>query len=122
MSDPSGNAIGVQANAAIIRIPASLNGKNLSGATAALSAVSSSGIPTINLKRSRRTNATTRSEVAMLTTKLTIDATEFDSIDAAVAVVIDTANDDVVTGDQIHIDIDVAGTGAKGLVVELTFS
>ena len=57
----------------------------------------------------------------MLSTKLTIDASEFDSIDAAAAAVIDTANDDVNTGDHIYIDIDVAGTGAKGLFVVLTF-
>ena len=57
----------------------------------------------------------------MLSTKLTIDASEFDSEDAAAAAVIDTANDDVNTGDHIYIDIDVAGTGAKGLSVVLVF-
>jgi hypothetical protein len=57
----------------------------------------------------------------MLSTKLTIDASEFDSSNATNAAVIDASNDDVQTGDQINVDIDVAGTGAKGLVVTLTF-
>jgi hypothetical protein len=57
----------------------------------------------------------------MLSTALTIDVSEFDSIDAATAAVINASNDDVVTGDQIHIDIDGAGTGAKGLCVGLIF-
>jgi len=35
--------------------------------------------------------------------------------------VINTSNDNVNTGDQIRIDIDTAGTGAKGLIVEMTF-
>lgn len=49
----------------------------------------------------------------MLSTALTIDATEFDSEDAAAQPAINTSNDDVVTGDHIYIDIDVAGTGTK---------
>ena len=57
----------------------------------------------------------------MLTTKITIDASEFTSYTAATAPVIDTGNDDVATGDLIAIDVDVAGTGAKGLGVILTF-
>jgi hypothetical protein len=35
--------------------------------------------------------------------------------------VINTANDGVATGDRIMVDVDVAGTGTKGLVVTLTF-
>ncbi len=58
----------------------------------------------------------------MLTTKLTIDSGETDTSTAATAAVIDTANDDVATGDQIRIDVDaVSTTAAKGLIVELTF-
>jgi hypothetical protein len=58
----------------------------------------------------------------MLTTKITIDASEFTSYTAATAPVIDSANKDVATGDLIAIDVDVAGTGAKGLGVILTFT
>ncbi len=58
----------------------------------------------------------------MLTTKCTVDSTETDSSTAAAAPVIDSANDDVATADQIRIDVDaVSTTAAKGLYVELTF-
>ena len=58
----------------------------------------------------------------MLTTKLTIDASETTSYTAATAAVIDTAHDDVATGDLIAVDVDVAGTRRKGLGVVFTFS
>jgi hypothetical protein len=58
----------------------------------------------------------------MLTTKISIDASEFTSYTAAAAPVIDTGNDDVATGDLLAVDVDVAGTGAKGLGVLLTFT
>jgi hypothetical protein len=39
---------------------------------------------------------------------------------AAAAPVINTSNDDVLTGDFLRVDIDGAGTGAKGLIVMVT--
>lgn len=121
VSDPNGSAITTGDGKACFRVPSVMNGWNLVAVSGALSTVSSSGLPTFQVRRSRRTNATTRANADMLTTKLSIDASEFDSVDATTAAVIDTANDDVNTGDMIYIDIDVAGTGAKGLVAELTF-
>ncbi len=121
VSDPNGSAITTGDGKAYVRIPTLLNGHNLVSCGACLSTVSSSGVPTVQLRRMRLTNATTQSAADMLSTKLTIDASEFDSKDATNAAVIDTSNDDVQTGDQINIDIDVAGTGAKGLIVTLTF-
>jgi hypothetical protein len=59
--------------------------------------------------------------VDMLSTLITIDATEVSSYSAAASSVIDTAHDDVVAGDQLRIDVDVAGTGTKGLDVFLVF-
>jgi hypothetical protein len=35
--------------------------------------------------------------------------------------VIDATKDDVATGDLLAVDVDVAGTGAKGLGVILSF-
>jgi hypothetical protein len=58
----------------------------------------------------------------MLSTRITIDASEWDSKDAATAAVINTSNDDVSEGDLIRIDIDVTGTGSQGLFVTLGFS
>lgn len=121
VSDPQGSAITTGDGKASLRIDAALNGYNLVGVAGGLTTVSSSGIPTFQLRRSRRNTATTRTDADMLSTKLTIDASDFDSVDAATAAVIDTANDDVATGDMIYIDIDVAGTGAKGPTINLEF-
>lgn len=60
--------------------------------------------------------------VDILSTNCTIDATEFTSYSASTPAVIDTAHDDLDTGDLIRFDCDSAGTGATGcgviLVVE----
>jgi hypothetical protein len=95
-------------------IPAVLNGLNLVDADAAVSTVSSSGDPTIQVR-----NVTDACD--MLSTRITIDATEKTSWTAATAPVIDTSHDDVATGDQLAIDVDGAGTGTKGLQVILRF-
>ena len=73
---------------------------------ASLSTASSSGIPTVDINEGGTT---------ILSTKLTIDANELTSTTAATAAVVsDTALADDA---EITIDIDVAGTGAKGLKV-----
>lgn len=100
---------------AFFRVPADLNGYDLVAVAAHASTVSSSGIPTVQI-------ANVTDSVDMLSTKLTIDANEKDSSTAATPAVIDTAHDDVATADELRIDVDVAGTGCKGLIVELTFS
>ena len=98
-------------------VPASMNGMNLVRAHAALlGAQSSSGTPTVQIRRVRSSSA-----ADMLSTKITIDANESTSHTAATAPVIDTANDDASTADLIYVDVDVAGTGAKGLLVTLEF-
>jgi hypothetical protein len=116
VSDPNGSAITTGDGKAYFRIPSRMNGMDLVSCGASVSTVSSSGIPTVQLRRKR-----SGSDVDMLTTKITIDANEVDSSTAATASVINTSNDDVATGDQIYIDIDVAGTGAKGLIVTALF-
>lgn len=99
----------------IFAIPSELNGYNLTAAIAFVTTVSSSGTPTIQIR-----NVTQAAD--MLTTRITIDANEYTSSTAAAAAVIDTANDDVAAYDLIAIDVDVAGTGAKGLGLILTFT
>ena len=96
-------------------VPASLNGHNLIRANAGLLvAQSTSGTPTIQIR-----NATQAAD--MLTTRITIDINESTSYTAATPSVVDTANDDVATGDVILIDVDVAGTDAKGGIAILEF-
>lgn len=98
----------------IFAIPEDLDGTNLVTAAAYVTTVSSSGTPTVQIR-----NITQAAD--MLTTRITIDASEFTSYTAATAAVVDTANDDVATGNLIAVDVDVAGTGAKGLGVILGF-
>jgi hypothetical protein len=91
------------------------NGTNLIDADACVSTASSSGLVTVQLHRMR-------GDVDMLSTAITIDANENCSYSAATPPVINGSNDDVVTGDIIRIDIDGAGTGAKGLAVICQFA
>jgi hypothetical protein len=80
----------------------------LVGIRGSLNTVSSSGTPTFDLNEAGTT---------MLSTKLTIDANELTSTTAATAAVIsDAAFADDAEG---TIDIDTAGTGAKGAKVAL---
>lgn len=75
---------------------------------ASLSTASSSGTPTVDINESGST---------ILSTKITIDVSEKTSTTAATAPVI---SDSALADDaEITIDIDVAGTGAKGLKVYL---
>lgn len=117
VTDPNGAALTTGDGKLYYPIGPELNGYNLISPGASVSTVSSSGLPTIQLRRVRA-----GASADMLSTKITIDANEVDSATAVTPPVVDTANDDLQTGDQIHIDIDVAGTGAKGLVVRLRFS
>lgn len=98
----------------IFLVPQELNGYNLVGAAAFVTTVSSSGTPTIQIR-----NVT--DAVDMLSTRITVDANEYTSYTAAAAAVVDATYDDVATGDRLAVDVDVAGTGAKGLGIVLTF-
>jgi hypothetical protein len=57
----------------------------------------------------------------MLSTPITIDVSEFTSYTSAIPSVVNPANGNVATGNLIAIDVSVAGTGAKGLGIILTF-
>jgi hypothetical protein len=115
VTDPNGDALTTGNGKAYFRVPSTINGANLIAVAAAITTASSSGTPTIQIH-----NVTQAAD--MLSTAITIDATpDLDSKDATTPAVIDGANDDVATGDQLRIDVDVAGTGAKGLIVELQF-
>lgn len=80
----------------------------LTAVRASLTTASSSGIPTVDINE----NGTT-----ILSTKLTIDASEKTSTTAATPVVISDAS--LANDAEITFDIDVAGTGATGLKVYL---
>ena len=83
-------------------------GFTLQGVEASLNQASSSGIVTIDINKNG---------VTILSTKLTIDQGELTSITAATPAVI-TATE-FNPGDLVTIDIDTAGTAARGLIVTL---
>lgn len=98
----------------IFEVSRDMDGTNLVEIEIYVTTVSTSGLPTVQIR-----NITQAAD--MLTTKVSIDANEKNSKDAATQPVIDLNNDDVAWGNHIAIDVDVAGTGAMGLGVILTF-
>jgi hypothetical protein len=61
--------------------------------------------------------------VDVLSTNITVDSGENSTDTAAAAAVIDTANDDLATGQILRFDVDaVSTTAAKGLIVTVTVS
>lgn len=117
LSDPSGNPATTGDGKAFVRISSEINGMRLSSVAACCSTAGSSGATTIQMRRVRSGSP----DADMLSTRITIDANETDTLTAATAAVIATANDDVQTGDQIHFDIDTISTGTKGVFVSFTF-
>ena len=95
-------------------VPIELNSMNLVSVGAHVYTASSSGLPNFQVH-----NATGGAD--MLSTAITIDASENDSKDATTAAVIDTAQDDVATGDVIRFDCDAAGTGTAGMEIRMGF-
>lgn len=80
----------------------------LTDVRANLNTASTSGIVTVDINDTG---------VSILSTKLTIDVNEKTSVTAAVPPVI--SNSAIADDDELTFDIDVAGTGAKGLKVWL---
>jgi hypothetical protein len=105
--------------------PAELTGMNLVAVYASVLVASTSGTPTIQIARGRRSAVDGALSFAdMLSTRITIDADEYDSNSATAAAVINASNDDIVSStyaDVLRIDVDVAGTGTQGLEVRASF-
>lgn len=99
----------------IFAIPFDVQGMELVRVEIFVTTVSSSGIVQVQLRNITQA-------VDMLSTRVQVDAGEKNSRTAATAAVIDSNNDDVAWADEIAIDVDAAGTGAKGLGVILQFS
>lgn len=99
-------------------VPKALAGMNLVGVHARVADTAPVG-STITVQIANVTDS-----VDMLSTKISIDASEKGSDTAASAAVIDTNADDVAENDLLRIDIDQVGssTAGKGLVVRLEFA
>lgn len=98
-------AITTGANKATMSLPYAFT---VTGVYATLNTASSSGTPTVDINEAGTT---------ILSTKLTIDASEKTSATAATPAVISDAS--IAANAEIGFDIDTAGTGAKGLKVWL---
>lgn len=95
-------------------VPIELNGMDLISVGGHVYTVSSSGLPSFQIHNLTDT-------VDMLSTLLTIDENEKDSKDAVTPAVINTATDDVATGDELRFDCDIAGTSTKGMEIRMGF-
>lgn len=96
-------------------VPSQFNNHDLTSIEGGVFTASSSGAPSVQIH-----NLTDGAD--MLTTNLTVDQSETHSSTATTPAVIDTANDDVVTGDMLRVDVDAAGTGTQGLELRLGFT
>jgi len=108
---------------AFFRVPSRLDGSKLVGVSATLgNALSSSGLPSIQITRSRfETPGGSRSLTELLSTKITIDVNEWSSVSAVTPAVIDTSEDVLLTDDILYANLDLTGTGAAGMYVTFEF-
>jgi hypothetical protein len=106
-------------------IPPALNGMNLVGIRGQVYTAGTTNTINVDIARcvaAASGNICSSTVADVLSTNLTIDSAENASDTAATAAVIDTANDDVATGQVYRIDIDaVHTTPSQGLLLILTF-
>lgn len=111
----SGDTVTTGDGAAYAVIPSSLDGMNLVEVFAGVSTAGTTGTTDIQIHN-------VSGAADMLSTKITIDSGEQTNQTAATPAVIDTANDDVSSWEQIRIDVDaVSTTPPQGLIVALVF-
>lgn len=99
----------------IFEVPEDLDGASLIRVEGYVTTVSSSGGLTVQVR-----NITQAHD--MLSTGITIDVSELNSKDASSQPAVNGSNATVAWGDQIAVDVDNAGSGAKGLGVILFFT
>lgn len=93
------------------RVPAKFNGGTLVGVAACAKVGSTSGAVVLTVK-----NGST----SMLSTGITLDQNETDTLTAATPAVIDTAHDDLATGNLIELGCTSAGASVTYCAIELT--
>jgi len=94
-------------------VPQKYNGLELYRVAATVSTPSTSGLPTIVVRDMALTQDIT-------STPITLSINEYDSYDAVTQPVINPSYKVLHTGQRIAFDVDIAGTGTKGLNVLLT--
>ena len=97
-------------------VPATMAGMDVTDIVCTSYTAGTTGTMDVQLRRRR-----VATDVDVLSTVVTVDSTEPSSITAATGHTIDTANDDLLEGDLLFIDVDaVQTTPAKGLTVTVT--
>ena len=103
---------------AYFRIPAAYNGMSVVSVTASIgngvAGHSTGAAPAFMVKN-------VRSGLDILSTAVTVDASEYSSATAAVPVVINPANKTVLEDDLIEVECTVAGTAADRAIVTIGF-
>jgi hypothetical protein len=95
-------------NKAFFIVPSDMNGMDIIGVQADVATAPAGSAASFQLH-----NVTSGADI--LSTALTIDASETSSSTAATPAVINASEDDLTTGDKIRLDVDaVGGTAAKG--------
>jgi hypothetical protein len=95
-------------------VPAAMDGWTLQSVKSHVTTVSSSGAPSFQIY-----NVTISHD--LLSVNSTIDANEKDSETAATAETVNSTYKVVSKGDELRVDCDAIGTGAKGVSIRLTF-
>lgn len=104
-------------------LPSEFSGMDIVSVSGHVIGPSTSGAVTVDLAKCAAvaTGAPCSGTVTdILSTNLTIDADEDGSETAAAAAVIDGAQDNLVTGDWVRVDVDGAGTSVEGLIVKIS--
>jgi len=114
-SDPNGADLTIGDGKVFWVCPETYNNHTISSFHTAVTQSSSSGVPTTQFA-----NVTLGLDI--LSTKATIDVSETTSYTAAVQPVINESNNTITTGDLLRVDVDVAGTGTKGLIALFTLT
>ena len=100
-------------------VPPTLSGYTVVEAVANVMAASTSGIPTFDIRRGRRSSPTAGLTFgSMFSTKLTIDVGEFSSSNAAIPAVLNSYAA-LLANDVLSFDITIAGTATKYLSISL---
>lgn len=104
---------------AYLVIPYEFSGMNIiKSEIANITASATAGVTTVQIARIRTDGTAGTADI--LDIRMTIDTNEYTSYTAANASVVGTANCNVLLGDRIRWDVDIAGTTALGLIGILT--
>lgn len=100
-------------------VPSIFSGYTVNSAIANILGTSTSGIPTFDIRRGRRSSPTSGlSFQSMFITKITIDVGEYSSTNAAVPAVFNSFAT-LATDDVLSFDVSIAGVSTKGLIISL---